>query len=349
MPVFAALQNDPVLKTLSLNQILQFLRLSVHLKNDILLCQPSTVSTECAPENLPPSIASFLSDATHIPLADMDTCWDALKDDVWDYPSEALNQEDEQAFIDYGWARRLSSSTLYPPNKHCTNPSCTATRPLKKAEQQQVIIYTLGKGVCPSWEVHLSCEDCLTNYHHNYSVRGGIRTYYGGVPDQIKVGDHQYVERKLAAMWISMMLLAWVSATNCARSYDMSLSEKQSGNIAAGGWQFGTLLTTDHVRDAFVILTLLDLHKRNHTQLEVPNTGNQKDRFTAAMEERNLYVVQHGQDEAGHFCNKCMRTWVDADGTKRLSAHQTYPYGRTDVLTGIGFAHNTSSSMGFAQ
>jgi hypothetical protein len=29
------------------------------------------------------------------------------------------------------------------------------------------------------------------------------------VPDYLKVGDHQYVERKLAAMWISLMLLAW--------------------------------------------------------------------------------------------------------------------------------------------
>jgi hypothetical protein len=103
----------------------------------------------------------------------------------------------------------LGSSTLYPPDSHCTNPACPTTKTLKKAEQRQVIIYTLDKGVRPSWEVHLSCEACLTNYQHNFSVKAGIRTYYGGVPDYIKVGDHQYVERRLAAMWISMMLLAW--------------------------------------------------------------------------------------------------------------------------------------------
>jgi hypothetical protein len=45
----------------------------------------------------------------------------------------------------------------------------------------------------------------------------------------------------------------------------MALSEKQNSSISAGGWQFGTLLTTDHVWDAFIILTLLDLHKRNDT------------------------------------------------------------------------------------
>jgi hypothetical protein len=97
----------------------------------------------------------------------------------------------------------------------------------------------------------------------------------------------------------------------------MALSQKQGSNIEAGGWQFGTLLTTDHVWDAFVILTLLDLNKRNNTRLEVPHTGEQKNRFTAAMEERNLYVIQTGQDEAGHFCNKYMRTWEEPDGTIR--------------------------------
>ncbi|KAJ7189855.1 hypothetical protein GGX14DRAFT_607746 [Mycena pura] len=133
----------------------------------------------------------------------------------------------------------------------------------------------------------------------------------------IKVGDHQYVERKLAAMWISMMLLAWVSAMNCARIYDLALSEKQINNISAGGWQFGTLLTTDHIWDAFIILNLLDLDEHNGTRLQVPHTGNQKDRFTAAMEEHNLYVIQHGQEEAGHFCKKCMRTWNEPDGSQR--------------------------------
>ncbi|KAJ7882358.1 hypothetical protein B0H14DRAFT_3755558 [Mycena olivaceomarginata] len=236
--VFAALQKHPVLKELNLQQLLQFIRLAARVKNDILLCQPFSVSSKCAPDVLPPSIISFLSEATNIPPEHIDSCWEVLKDDVWQFPSvEEVTQEDEQAFVNYGWAR----------------------------------------GLC------------------------NVRTYYDGVPDYLKVGDHQYVERKLAAMWISLMLLAWVSATNCAKTYDMSLSEKQTSNIEAGGWQFGTLLTTDHVWDSFVILTLLDLHKRNNTRLQVLHTGDQKDRFTAAMQERNEYIIQYGQDEAGHF------------------------------------------------
>ncbi|KAJ7510585.1 hypothetical protein B0H11DRAFT_1701214 [Mycena galericulata] len=210
MPVFAALQTHPILEQLGLQQVLQFLRLAACLKNDIILCQPSRVSTECAPDVLPPSVASFLSEATEIPLPQIDTCWDVLKNDAWEYPSvEQVTLEDEEAFVNFGWARGLCSSTLYPPNTHCTNPDCTAQIPLKKAEPRQIVVYTLDKGVQPSWEVHLSCPTCHTNYQHNFSVQANVRTYYTGVPKYLKVGDYQYVERKLAAMWISMMLLAW--------------------------------------------------------------------------------------------------------------------------------------------
>jgi hypothetical protein len=108
MPVFAALQTHPILSELSLPQVLQFLRLSSYLKDDILLCQPVDVSVDCAPNVLPPSIASFLSEATNIPLSHIDTCWSVLKDDAWIYPTAAeVDQEDEKAFMDHGWARGL--------------------------------------------------------------------------------------------------------------------------------------------------------------------------------------------------------------------------------------------------
>ncbi|KAJ7114481.1 hypothetical protein C8R44DRAFT_630206 [Mycena epipterygia] len=168
------------------------------------------ICTRCPTNVLPPSVAAFLSDTIHIPLEEIEVCWDALKDDAWEYPSESLTPEDEQAFVDHGWARGLCSSTLYPPNTHCINPECAENpKPLKKAQPRQVMIYTLDKGVRPLWEVHLSCESCLTNYHHNFSIWADVRSYYGGVPDYLKVGDHQYVERRLAGMWTSMMLLAW--------------------------------------------------------------------------------------------------------------------------------------------
>jgi hypothetical protein len=96
----------------------------------------------------------------------------------------------------------------------------------------------------------------------------------------------------------------------------MSLSGQEERDFAAGGWQFGSLLTTDHVWDSFIILTLLEYHQRNKTYLQVPNVGDQRDRFTAAMAARNEEVILSGQDVVGHCCDKCMREWTRPDGSK---------------------------------
>ena len=50
---------------------------------------------------------------------------------------------------------------------------------------------------------------CNTNYHHDYAVKDDVRTYYTGVPDVVHVGDHQFVERKVLNLFISLMLNSW--------------------------------------------------------------------------------------------------------------------------------------------
>ena len=54
--------------------------------------------------------------------------------------------------------------------------------------------------------------ECKTNYHNNYSVCGGVRTYFGGVPDLIQVGEHQFIETALINTWVDLMLTAWLVA-----------------------------------------------------------------------------------------------------------------------------------------
>ena len=51
--------------------------------------------------------------------------------------------------------------------------------------------------------------ECNTNYHHNFRVQHGIRTYYDGVPDIIQVGEHQFTEERLLQLWITLMLVSW--------------------------------------------------------------------------------------------------------------------------------------------
>jgi hypothetical protein len=63
----------------------------------------------------------------------------------------------------------------------------------------------------------------------------------------------------------------------------MALSQRQVDDLMQGGWQFGKVLTTDHVWDSFIVWTLLEEHSKRNRRLEVPHTGLQKDRFTSKM------------------------------------------------------------------
>ncbi|KIK44641.1 hypothetical protein CY34DRAFT_79400, partial [Suillus luteus UH-Slu-Lm8-n1] len=46
---------------------------------------------------------------------------------------------------------------------------------------------------------------CQTNYHNNYSVKDGTRTYYGGIPSYLQVAKHQFIQLKLAMSWMDLM------------------------------------------------------------------------------------------------------------------------------------------------
>jgi len=135
-----------------------------------------------------------------------------------------------------------AAKTIYPDQPCCINPLCvSATKclPLKKEQQRKVVIYTAADGACMAWSIHLYCVreyipalrvvylprtpsqphiDCKTNYHNNFSVCNGIRTYYPGVPDLIQVGEHQFVEKQLVNLWVDLMLTAWQVIFSCAQS-----------------------------------------------------------------------------------------------------------------------------------
>ena len=100
--------------------------------------------------------------------------------------------------------------------------------------------------------------ECQTNYHHNFQVKVGIRTYYSGIPAFIQIGEHQFAEKRLIQLWISQMLVSWcviyvfhnslidfatcrTSATNCARLYNLSLSD----TVPPSDWAFGFSVTAD--------------------------------------------------------------------------------------------------------
>ncbi|THV06144.1 hypothetical protein K435DRAFT_816015 [Dendrothele bispora CBS 962.96] len=295
------------LKYLTLNQTSAFIRVSSCIKRDILQPQPIPQTTlEAPPDVLPPAVSSFLSKALNIPLEDIPMCWDLLKRDVWEatVPEETKHQ-DLELFKKYGWEHGITYLTIYPPSLYCVNHDhCNRTTPLKQEKMRQVVVFTLADGAQPAWAVNLVCPGCNTTYHNNFSVNDGTRTYYEHVPRYIQAGEHQFVEDKLVDSWITMMLLGWFSASNCAEHYNMSLSAQDWEDPT--DWQFSLKVAMEHVWDAFIIKALLEDCEHHETLLTIPHTGNQDQRFTTAMQARN---------KVPHACDKCIRIVEDEDGT----------------------------------
>ncbi|KAF8220740.1 hypothetical protein L208DRAFT_1332096 [Tricholoma matsutake] len=267
---------------LSLGKIQQFVLLAAKLKDDILLAQPTSVLVFDPPMILPPTVTTFLQNSCKISEPCVEACWEVLKSTIW---HDGKNLEDS-IIADFA---AHDSKTLYPPQHNCTNASCSCSRTgklLKKQEQQQGVLYTLDKGALPVQSIHLYCNECNTNYHHNFQFHGGIHTYYDGIPDIIQGGEHQFAEKQLIQLWITLMLVSWTLATNCACIYNHALSD----TAPTGDWAFGFMVTTKQVWDGFVLLALLEDCQGQSKLLEVPHTGAQKDHLMAALCSHNLYI-----------------------------------------------------------
>lgn len=118
------------------------------------------------------------------------------------------------------------------------------------------------------------------------------------------------------------MLISWTSATNGARVYDSCLSQPENFPDHPDWMDTSFKLRPEHVWDGFIILSLLEDHTARSAILRVPHTGDQRDRFTAAMEERNARIQLCGQPEWGHYCTKCLRVWDENGKLSRFSAFE---------------------------
>jgi len=147
---------------------------------------------------------------------------------------------------------------------------------------------------------------CKINYHHNFYVQSGIRHYYshGGIPDILQVTEHQFVKRKLINLWITLMVVSWTLATNCARFYNVAFC---GDHRPPPDWQFGSTLNLEHVYNGFIILSLLEDHSLRQESLSVPHGGLDKDRYKVAMQARNIQMQLYSQPELRHYCKKCTR------------------------------------------
>ncbi|KAJ6525243.1 hypothetical protein DFH09DRAFT_936833 [Mycena vulgaris] len=331
--IYAQLSAVPGLcDTLSMEKGMQFVRLAARLKDTIITAQPPSHDAHEAPEGLPEDIKTFLGSAMDLPTAYVDGCWKAFGSLIWTYNKDGkIKGADASAFKKHGLDHLLASHMLFPPSHYCTTPRCTNKSLLRdKDGASKAILYTLSDGACATFASHLSCSECHARYYPNYVVRDGVRIYYDQIPDAIQVGEHQYVERAVLNLFINLMLISWTSTTNSARVYDSSLSQPENFPEHPDWMGTSFKLRPEHVWDGFIILTLLEDYAGRGETLQVPHTGDQRDRFTAAMEERNMHIQLCGQPEWGHYCTKCLCVW-DENG-KLTKVHVV-------VIDGITIGH----------
>jgi hypothetical protein len=205
----AIISKNPPLQSISLENLLLFFACTAGLKNDILLVQSSNHAAATTPDVLPNAVQSFLSQACHMSPNTVTACWTIFKDMVWQVDSvTALLRSPSESFQGYGHPHRLTARTLYPPDQFCTATGCPRTSKgmrMMHAEQRQGVLYTSSEGPVPVHSIHLSCEACWINYHHNFKVAKAEHIYYGGIPTIIQTSEHQFVERRVIEMWITLM------------------------------------------------------------------------------------------------------------------------------------------------
>ncbi|TFK95166.1 hypothetical protein BDV98DRAFT_618550 [Pterulicium gracile] len=207
---------------------------------------------------------------------------------------------------------------------------------MTKISFKKCIVHTFSHGPVPALTGSLVCQHCGSIYHNNCSVlrsdeSGSLERHYHPLdtPRFIQVASHQYVEASVILQWKNSMNVAWVSMMNCGRICDTTFS---SLNVQLpDGRPYTTNLQSEHLFDAFIIISLLQDCKIRGTTLVVPHEGEQSERFRAAMEAQNRRIRMSGH-EREHFCNKCIRVHNDSDG-------QPHRMIETIVMDGVTLGH----------
>ncbi|KAI0372138.1 hypothetical protein BV20DRAFT_1050911 [Pilatotrama ljubarskyi] len=298
--LFCLMQETPGLsQSIGLDVAVQFIYLTSSMKSAIIEEQrPNFDPGRLLPHTLPQPVLDYVATKLAIAASQAQGLWRALGKVVWTHGSSFLAPNPSlQAHDDWDERSHLGFRMLYPPTNVCLQPDCGRTTLLRRNDgRRKVAVFTLDQGVCDAFSVHLYCRSCHSNFHHNYVVRKGKRTYYTGIPDVIQVSEHKFVERRVLELFSALSLFSWTSATNAASIYHHALSQLDVARHDNPHYR----LRTEHIWDGFVIHALLkDARDRDYV-LEVPQNCPQKERFTAAMQARNDFMNCSGQPEFLH-------------------------------------------------
>ncbi|EDR10781.1 uncharacterized protein LACBIDRAFT_324667 [Laccaria bicolor S238N-H82] len=220
--------------SVTLVKIFHFVTYAISLKDDILLLQPSSHPPSVAPMILPQAVKQFLATACNIPPDITDDCWTILRTTIWNDGGDFTQCDMQSIFL------RLGIPWGYYPAQYTLRPR-----------------YVRMKTACTQGRFGQSTS----------IVKNGIRHYYSSIPDILQVAEHQFVKKKLVNLWLTLMVVSWTSATNCACFY----------NVALHG---------------------------DHQSLSVPHGGLDKDRYKLAMQPQSIRMQLYSQPELWHYCSE---------------------------------------------
>jgi hypothetical protein len=174
--------------------------------------------------------------------------------------------------------------------------------------------------------------ECHTTYHSNYYVHSeaSARTYYDQViPEFIHISQRFFMEEAVCEMFANMMVMTWYvlyihdvpllissrsSATNCARVYNLSIGD-YTRKLQTQYRLLNTEMTMDHVWDSFFLHGLILDASRSKDRLTLPNNEiEHQERYSAALQVRNLKYQGPMRDEWNHCCDTCSHTVARPEG-----------------------------------
>jgi hypothetical protein len=137
------------------------------------------------------------------------------------------------------------------------------------------------------------------------------------------------MEEAVCEMFANMMVMTWYvlynhnvslpissrsSATNCARVYNLSIGD-YTRKLQTRYRLLNTEMTMDHVWDAFFLHGLILDASRSNARLTLPNNEvEHQDRYSAALQVRNLKYQGPMRDGWNHCCDTCSRVVAREEG-----------------------------------
>jgi len=101
------------------------------------------------------------------------------------------------------------------------------------------------------------------------------------------------------------------SASNCAEIYNRSLTKPENQPV---DWGFVFDLRGEDIWNGVSHLAILEHFESEGRILVVPHGSEQKDRLEAPIRQRNRLFAEKGQPEWSHYCEKCVRFFMDESG-----------------------------------